>query len=112
MEVRVDKATSVTRGDTGADTTILSAPILQNVIARTPLVEIRELETPLELSLTVQGKEVPTVSVRRDIQIPIITFLPVILLPVRVRNVKVVVAEMEMHSVLLDQDLLDHLAFD
>lgn len=68
---------------------------------KSPRIEVRELEEPLEMELSVQGYEVPKVWIPMELKVAIAIIIPSSRLLVIVRNARVAVAEMKIHTVLL-----------
>ena len=81
-------------------------------MGKQPQVEIRELSEPLEIELAVQHDSMPKVTAKRELRVAITIIVPGSRLPMRVRNAIVLVSEMEMSTVLIGRDLLDHLGFN
>ena len=55
---------------------------------------------------------IPKISVKRELGVAITVIVPGSRLPVTVRKSRVLVSEMDMSTVLIGRDLLDHLGFN
>lgn len=111
IEVKFGEVKAVGRDDIGADTTITPALFLKYVTSHIAFLA-KSLEKSFEIELAVQDESIPKVAVNRDVRASITIIIQGCRLPVRVRNARVLVAEMERNSVLLGRDLLDYLSFN
>lgn len=112
LDVFVSGISARAREDTGADTTIIPATLLTEIQKRFPDAEVRELNDPMRLELAVQGDNIPHIEAKRELYAPMTIIIPGSRLPVIVRNVRMLVAEMPMRTILLGRDLLDYLGFN
>lgn len=97
---------------TGADTKIIPDALLEKLLSSSSLVEVCELEDPVEIELEVQDEALPKVIITREIRTALTLIIPGSRFPVAVRNARMRVRPMAMKTLLLDRDLLDHLVFN
>lgn len=101
INVHIGSVEAIARDDTGVDSTIIPAKLPTNIFSGSPGFEAKEFDTPLQRELAVFDKCLPKIIVKREIRAPLTITLAGCHLLVRVPNVRMLVSELDMNTLLL-----------